>query len=392
MMKKFILLFLCIVATCSARAAETKRSIVSLNMIVKNEAHVICRCLESVLPLIDYWVIVDTGSTDGTQEIITRYMAEHNIPGELYERPWVNFAYNRNEALELARPSADYLLIMDADDILSYEPGYQRPLQFNKDAYYTHINYSGTCYDRMQLINTKVPFQWIGVVHEVLYCEEAKDCDYLKGVTMVIIGGGGRSRDPHKFLKDAQLLEADLLIDPNNSRTMFYLAQSYRDANLLTEALDRYEKRVAMGGWNEEVFWSLYQIALIQERLKFPINTIIASYYKAFDYRPIRAEPLYRIASLHRRTGHSQHGLFISNLALKIQQPKDLIFVESWLYDYGLLFEYSLCAALSGLPQEAFNASLKILSLPDLPADMRKDVENNIQLIIQHMTSQPSFR
>lgn len=392
MMKRFILLFLCVVATCSARAEDTKRSIVSLNMIVKNEAHVICRCLESVLPLIDYWVIVDTGSTDGTQDVIREYMAEKNIPGELYERPWVNFAYNRNEALELARASADYLLIMDADDILTYTPGYKRPEVFTKDAYYTHINYSGTHYDRIQLINTKVPFQWIGVVHEVLYCETAKDCDYLNGVTMVIIGGGGRSRDPNKFLKDAQILEADLLTDPNNSRTMFYLAQSYRDANLLSEALDRYEKRVAMGGWNEEVFWSLYQIALIQERLNFPVNTVIASYYKAFDYRPIRAESLYRIASLHRRTGHPQHGLFIANLALKIAKPQDLIFVESWLYDYGLLFEYSLCAALSGLYQEAFNASLKLLSLPEVPAEMKRDVENNIQLIIQQMSAQTAYR
>ena len=60
-----------------------------LNMIVKNESHVIKRCLDSVKPIIDYWVIFDTGSTDGTQRIIQEVLKD--IPGQLHERPWVNF-------------------------------------------------------------------------------------------------------------------------------------------------------------------------------------------------------------------------------------------------------------------------------------------------------------
>jgi len=45
-----------------------------LMMIVKNEKDVILRCLKSVLPIIDYWTIVDTGSTDGTQDIIKSFL------------------------------------------------------------------------------------------------------------------------------------------------------------------------------------------------------------------------------------------------------------------------------------------------------------------------------
>jgi glycosyltransferase involved in cell wall biosynthesis len=69
---------------------------ICLNMIVKNEAPVIGRCLASVRPLIDQWVIVDTGSTDGTQALIREALAD--LPGVLIERPWVDFAHNRNEA------------------------------------------------------------------------------------------------------------------------------------------------------------------------------------------------------------------------------------------------------------------------------------------------------
>src|SRR5579862_9029896 len=89
---------------------------ICLNMIVKNESKVIQRCLETVKKIIDQWVIVDTGSTDGTQNIVRKCLKE--VPGALYERPWVNFAVNRNEALHLARNRADYILFIDADEKL----------------------------------------------------------------------------------------------------------------------------------------------------------------------------------------------------------------------------------------------------------------------------------
>lgn len=94
---------------------------ISLVMIVKNESHVIERCLASVLPVIDTWVIVDTGSTDGTQQKIKDFFDRVGIPGKLYERPWVDFGHNRSELLELARPEADYSLMIDADEILEFE-------------------------------------------------------------------------------------------------------------------------------------------------------------------------------------------------------------------------------------------------------------------------------
>lgn len=88
-------------------------------MIVKDEAKVIERCLASVRGLVDTWVISDTGSTDGTQELIRRALA--GVPGELHQDPWVDFGHNRTRNIRRARGRADYLLLIDADMVVRQE-------------------------------------------------------------------------------------------------------------------------------------------------------------------------------------------------------------------------------------------------------------------------------
>lgn len=372
-----------LLTTWNIEAAEKAK--VCLNMIVKNESKVIERCLESVKPLIDYWIIVDTGSTDGTQEIIKKYMKD--IPGELHERPWINFAHNRNEALNLAKDKADYLLFIDADDKFEISPGYVRP-KLDKDGYFIKINYSGSTYDRIQLIRTDLDWHWGGVVHEALVSNHAHSLGKLEDVTMLIIGGGDRSCDPKKFEKDAKILEKALKEDPTNARNVFYLAQSYKDAGKLKKAIEVYEKRVAMGGWDQEVFWSLYQIGIIQETLQMPEDVINKSYTKAYNFRPCRAEPLFRLSSYYRRKENYLMGYLFAQYALNIKQPDDPLFVENWIYEHGILLEHSICAYWIGRYDEAFKSSNQMLSTKDLPQDIIDCVNNNMRFILPKITTE----
>ena len=101
-------------------------------MLVKNEAPVIARCLASVRPLIDHWVVVDAGSTDGTPDIVRNVLSD--IPGELHQRPWVDFGHNRSEALRLAQEHGDYTLMIDAGEVLELPPGFRMP-HLNADSY-----------------------------------------------------------------------------------------------------------------------------------------------------------------------------------------------------------------------------------------------------------------
>src|SRR5690349_14287434 len=102
-------------------SSASERPTICLCMIVRDEADVLAAGLRSALPLIDTWVICDTGSTDGTQALIAQELA--SLPGELHEHEWVDFGHNRTRLMELARGKADYLLLLDADNTVEAAPG-----------------------------------------------------------------------------------------------------------------------------------------------------------------------------------------------------------------------------------------------------------------------------
>lgn len=100
--------------------ATNGKKTICLNMIVKNESHIIASTLQNILDhiQIDYWVISDTGSTDNTIDIITTFFREKNIPGEIFLDEWKDFAHNRTKMLEHAFNKTDYVFIFDADDLM----------------------------------------------------------------------------------------------------------------------------------------------------------------------------------------------------------------------------------------------------------------------------------
>lgn len=358
--------------------AQEKKKTVCLNMIVKNESKVITRCLKSVKPLIDYWVIVDTGSNDKTQDIIKDFMKD--IPGELHEQPWINFGHNRNEALKLAKGKADYVMFIDADEVFALESDFKMP-NLDKDFYYVVTDYNSNTYCRIQMISNSLDWAWSGVLHETVDAPNIKSYGVLAGIKDVVNTDGFRSTDPQKYQKDAKILEEALKTDPNNTRNVFYLAQSYRDAADYEPALKNYAKRVSMGGWDQEVFWAMFQQAVMQESLNMPAETVIDGYYKAFHYRPSRAEPLYRLATYYRQKNNFPAAYLTASTALKVPLPHDILFVENWVYDFGLLFELSISAFYIGRFEEAQVANQMLLANPKLPQNIREQVERNTAIV-----------
>lgn len=371
--------------------SQKKKPTICLNMIVKNESKVIRRCLATVKPVIDYWVIVDTGSSDGTQDIIKEFMKD--IPGQLEEVPWVNFEYNRNKALEFAKGKGDYILVIDADEILKVSDEFKKE-NLEHDFYQIMTQYGGTEYTRVQLIKNALPWKWVGVLHEALMCPEAKSAALLRGLVNVVNTDGARSADPLKYQKDAQVLEEALEKEPNNTRYVFYLAQSYRDAGNYEKAIEWYNKYIQGGGWDQEVYYAMLQVGRLQLALKRPPKEFLNSLYQAYHFRPTRGEALYTLANYYRLTGNYASGQLISKLGCSLPYPKtDVLFLEKWIYDYGLKLEQSICAYWLGNYDECRQLSNEILDTPNIPQSVRNCVELNLgftrgKLIEQYKANQ----
>ena len=318
---------------------------ISLCMIVKNEKDVIARCLESVKPIIGYWVIVDTGSTDGTQDLIRSVMAD--MPGVLYERPWKDFGHNRTEAIELARPHCEYLFIIDADEILQIKPGYQPPA-LSGDSYSLTIEHGSIRYSRTCLISTRLPWVYKGVLHEYLDCGQFVEPTSLSDVSVLYTTEGARSKNPKKFHDDALVFEQALKSDPDNVRYHYYLAQSYRDAGETESAIKAYQYRAGLRGWAEEDWHAQYQVARLMDKANYPEGAVVNAYLKAFDMRQTRAEPLVWLgAYLRFRQRWSTAKLFLL-AANQIPYPADRLFVEPDCYGWRKLDELALAYFFTG--------------------------------------------
>jgi tetratricopeptide (TPR) repeat protein len=351
-------------------------------MIVKNEAHVIKRCLASVLPFIDSWAICDTGSTDGTQEIIREYLKD--LPGELIERPWVDFSTNRNQALDLAGGYGKYALVMDADTVLENELWMANASEWGelKDlGYYIKIIYGVTHYWRTALVKLGAGWRYEGVLHECLIHPSGFTPKHLSGVAIKVYHDGARSQctPKEKFDRDVVTLEKALEKEPDNARYVFYLAQSYRDAGLPFRAIEAYYRRVAMGGWTKEVYFSLLQIASLKEHVGQSQAEVIHAYMTAFNYDPTRAEAPCGLARYLRLNNYHVNARLYAEAAAAIKSTDDILFIDSTVYEWRAKDELAIAEYYCGNYEKSMRLCEELLVYSLLPEVEHSRVERNRQ-------------
>lgn len=343
---------------------------ICLNMIVRNEAAVIGRCLASVLPVIDYWVICDTGSTDGTPAVIAAALA--SVPGELHHHEWVNFGVNRTMAMKIAEKKADYVLLIDADMILNVHREFKPAL--NANAYL--LRYTGVLdYWQTMLVESKCSWQYVGPTHEYIYSPSGTRAEKLDAISLTHFADGGERAE--KFSRDISLLEAALATEPNNTRYMFYLAQSYANSGNFAQAINWYRKRIDAHGWDEERWYSMYQLAVMLEKSGAEVEIVADGYLRAYEYRPSRAEPLYQLAKMLRDKRRYALALLYIERALKISYPPDILFIEKPVYDYLALFEYAICAHYAGQLEDAIRANDMVIGNPATPLNIARQAVIN---------------
>jgi glycosyltransferase involved in cell wall biosynthesis len=348
---------------------------ICLCMIVKDEAAVIERCLSSLEGLIDSWVICDTGSADGTQGLIEAALV--GVPGELHERPWVDFGHNRSELMRLARGRADYLLLLDADMTVIFER--EGLGELGADSYM--LRHAGELEYRIKrLVRGSRDWWYEGSTHEYLTTDGPETVENLDAIVVHHHADGGARAD--KFTRDRELLEGELLRDPNNARAVFYLGQTHRDLGDRARAIEFYERRALMGGWDEEVFYSLLQVGVLHgEAGDWPAAML--GLMRAWEQRPQRVEPLYELALGLRDRRLYRPAFMFARRGLDVPQPDDVLFVQPWVYRWGMLFEYSISAYWVGKHQAALGACDRLLKMRDLPEQHRAQTVENREFCLQ---------
>lgn len=251
----------------------TKTKTICLNMIVKNESKNILNCIENILKYIkiDYWVICDTGSTDGTEEIILSKFQKENIDGELHSCEWIDFGVNRTEALNKAYNKSDYILLFDADDIITGNFTLPEASEFNSDQYNLKLRNGNCDYYRPLIISNRIKWKFEGVLHEYLDSDTEITKESLKGDYCVLTGTHGcRNQDENKYANDAKTLCAEFE-NLNNSyslrcRYAYYCANSYKDAGENESAIIWYKKVVEkLDNWSQEKYNACYNLGKLYE-------------------------------------------------------------------------------------------------------------------------------
>lgn len=349
---------------------------IGLCMIVKNEAHIIHESMQCTLPLVDTYCIVDTGSTDDTIKIIKDFYGSRNIPGVVYERPWKDFGTNRSEALALCDGRMDYILVIDADDLMSFPPnGKQTLLKHMKtdpNNFMVQIRQGSLEYYRSQIFKANDNWHYKGVLHE--YPTNGKPNKTLQLTPEFWMESrriGGRNKTGDKLQRDIDVLEKGILEEPKNERYVFYLAQSYRDSGNVPKAVEYYKKRVEMGGWVEETYVAAMNVCRLTNEKEWA--------WKAHEVNPKRIECLVSYMSHCRTTDKWSQELYaMAKYAATIPKPTDqVLFLETDVYDWKVWDELSIISYFTGHPDTAWEASKKLLNNPAVPSHQRDRIRKN---------------
>jgi glycosyltransferase involved in cell wall biosynthesis len=272
-----------------------------LAMIVKDGADTLRDVLRSARPLVDHWTVVDTGSTDGSQNIVRKELK--GVPGSLVEHEWAGFADARNVALGYAGERSDWVLMLDDDMRVQAHPGTKAFVLSDPDPDVMAWEVEIVCGPRVHrlpfLTRSGVEWRYEGPCHEYLTPNDVKR-RHLLGLAL--------HHQEGPMSVDRQLEYIDLLADGvrnGDPRSVFYTARALDMLGRKEEAALLYEQRGRMGDWEEEAWYAEYSAAALRR----DEGGLIDAYLR----RPWRPEPLKRLLEITQGRRHDDL-LFVENV------------------------------------------------------------------------------
>jgi glycosyltransferase involved in cell wall biosynthesis len=351
-----------------------------LTQIMKNESHIAERMLNSILPIVDGVVVVDTGSTDNSIQIVKDWGIKNNIETYVFEMPFDNFCNTRNHSFEKAREMflskndghTYYNFWLDFDEQMIVDKTFNKQ-KLDRDLYMLNTNIGQMRYTRNELCRLDKAFSWYGVVHEFIISKEKNiTSGIVEGlsVNVQMDGGSWKGDIAAKYKGHAHTLEKYIDQDRKDPRWIFYTAQSYHDSSCvkdnreenedrLRRSIRYYKERVSRpDGYPEEIFYSQYRIGTIMRALEEPWNLVHTELLKAYSIDPMRGEPIKSIIDYYLQLGDWNMAYMYSSFAVKVfhnnsPYPKRLLFVDESLYIWKFLEAHSAACFYTNRKSEA---------------------------------------
>jgi len=315
------------------------RALLCLVMIVKDEAKSIRRTLLSARAFVDHWLILDTGSTDGTQRIVGETLV--GVPGKLVEEPFVDFSTTRNRALELADGNAEFLLMLSGDEVLRGDgPELRRWLESARtadldEAYSVTYRFGANLDGKSDRITRSGgSYRYVGVTHEALCHPEGVTPE--KTAPLLVHYDPQEPQDKTERWKlDMQLLRREVAERPTG-RTMFYLAQTYACLGMVEAAHWAYSMRAQYEtGFQEERYEAAFRAAQCARLTGWEWSYVKERFREAHTFAPHRAEPLVEIAEHEVNCERPEEALVYAKQAASLPEPTWVLPPLDEIFDQG---------------------------------------------------------
>jgi tetratricopeptide (TPR) repeat protein len=317
-------------------------------LMVKDEALVIKETLQPYLSVRSdcAFFVFDTGSADDTVAVTKKFFQDNQIDRVVIEQEaFVDFSTSRNRALQLAQdafPQATFMLMPDAEWYLRNVDGLIRFCAEHKHdkipSYLVRIKHSLIDFYTPRLMRCRSGIQFVGVVHEIL-----NSCAVEKVSPEVFFWWSpidtSIKKSQKRWVRDCALLLQEYERNPSDPRTVFYLAQTYDCLDDLKNACLWYERRMLLCAstavfLNEENFLTSYRLARVYEKLG-NWEKALSKYLTAYSIRPVRAEPLIRLAKHYWDSGEIATSFVFAQRAVEIPYPiEDQLPIDKELYEY----------------------------------------------------------
>lgn len=276
-------------------------NLIHFTMIVKNAGPTFEDILLKNIHLFDRWTILDTGSTDGTQDIINKVL--NNKKGKLYQEPFINFRESRNRCLDLAGHSCKFVIMLDDTYIINGD--LRNFLNIVRDDIYADsfsliIKSYDVEYSSNRIIKSDTDLRYKFTIHEVIDNENNINVIVPHTVSF-IYDDKNEYMDKRTFDRkqlDLKLLYEMVEEEPENPRHLYYLAQTYNLLEDYEKTAEFFLKRVNHYniGFIQEKIDACFELArLYNFKLNKPWNICEELYLKCFEMDKSRPDSLYFI-------------------------------------------------------------------------------------------------